>query len=489
MRRRTLLSAAGAAAVGAAGAGTLPSAANADYTTTVNPATNWGTWEGWGTSLCWWGKAYGDRDDLADVCFTTKSVSYNGTSLPGLGLNIVRYNAGACSTVAAGGDNMVVSPNISPTRQMDGYWLDWNSSDPSSASWNWYADANQRNLLWKARDRGANLFELFSNSPMWWMCYNHNPSGSPTGLTDNLQSWNYQQHAAYLATIARYAHDNWGFTFHSVEPFNEPNSGWWTAGGTQEGCHFDISTQATVINYLRTELDNRGLNAALLTASDENTYDGATATWIGLGSTAQGNVQKINVHGYQDGGGRRDVLYTAAHNAGKVLWNSEYGESDGTGLSLASNLTLDFRWLHNTAWVYWQALDGGGWGLIQADESAGTTGAVNLKYYVLAQFTRHIRAGMRIIDGGEANTVAAYDATNHKLILVTTNYGTAQTIGYDLSKFGTVPDGAVSRWATQTDGSGDKYTAHSGTQVSGKRFSVAFPTNTVQTFEVSGVVM
>jgi galactan endo-1,6-beta-galactosidase len=488
MRRRTLLSAAGAAAMGAAGAG-IPSAANADYTTTVNPGTSWGTWEGWGTSLCWWGKAYGNRDDVADVCFTRNSVSYNGTSLPGLGLNIVRYNAGACTTNSIGGQSMVVSPNISPTRQMDGYWLDWNSSDPSSASWNWYADTNQRNLLWKARDRGANLFELFSNSPMWWMCVNHNPSGSADGTSDNLQSWNYQQHAVYLATIAKYAHDHWGFTFHSVEAFNEPMSAWWTATGTQEGCHFNVSTQATVINYLRGELNSRGLGSTLLTASDETSYDLARSTWASLGSTAQGNVQKINVHGYQYGGGRRDLLYAAAQASGKVLWNSEYGESDATGLSLASNLTLDLRWLHPTAWVYWQAFDGGGWGLIQADEAAGTTGAVNLKYYVLAQFSRHIRPGMRIIDGGESNTVAAYDATNHKLVLVTTNYGTAQTITYDLSKFTTVPNGTVSRWSTQTDGSGDRYTAHGGTTVSGKKFSVPFPTNTVQTFEVAGVVI
>src|SRR4051812_45969320 len=126
MRRRTLFSAAGAAAVGAAGAGLIPAAAHADYTTTVDPGTSWGTWEGWGTSLCWWGKAYGDRDDVADLCFTRNSVPYNGTSLPGLGLNIVRYNAGACTTDSIGGQRMVVSPNISPTRQIDGYWLDWN---------------------------------------------------------------------------------------------------------------------------------------------------------------------------------------------------------------------------------------------------------------------------------------------------------------------------------------------------------------------------
>jgi galactan endo-1,6-beta-galactosidase len=489
MRRRTFLAAAGAAVVGST-LGQFP--AHADYSTTVNPGTTWGTWEGWGTSLCWWGKAYGSDATLADIMFTTDTVSYDGTPLPGLGLNIVRYNAGACTPNSINGQSMQVSPNISPSRQMEGYWLDWFSSDPASSSWNWSADANQRNLLLAARDRGATKFELFSNSPIWWMCYDHNPSGSVLGITDNLQNWNYDQHAVYLATIARYAHDNWGVDFTSVDAFNEPSSPGWLSTGTQEGCHFGSSTQATVIPYLRSELDARGLGGTMVAASDENSYDLALASWLLLGSTAQGVVDKINVHGYQYGGGRRDLLYDAAQAAGKVLWNSEYGEGDATGLSLAGNLNLDMRWLHPTAWVYWQVLDGGGWGLIQADETAGTTGAVNTKYYVMAQYSRHVRPGMTVIDGGEGNTTAAYDPANHRLVLITTNYGTAQTITYDLSKFSSVtggPGGLVDRWATETSGTGDNYAHHADTYLSGTSFSAAFPANTVQTFEIANVFL
>lgn len=58
--------------------------------------------------------------------------------------------------------------------------------DPASASWDWNADANQRAMLLK-RERGADRFELFSNSPMWWMCANDNPSGAAKGSDDNLQ--------------------------------------------------------------------------------------------------------------------------------------------------------------------------------------------------------------------------------------------------------------------------------------------------------------
>src|SRR5271169_5290461 len=63
----------------------------------IEPGKTWGPWEGWGTSLCWWAKGLGDRDDIADLLFTTKAVDFNGQKLPGLGLNFARYNVGACS--------------------------------------------------------------------------------------------------------------------------------------------------------------------------------------------------------------------------------------------------------------------------------------------------------------------------------------------------------------------------------------------------------
>ena len=34
---------------------------------------------------------------------------------------------------------------------------------------------------------------------------------------------------------------------------------------------------------------------------------------------------------------------------------------------------------------------------------------VNTKFYVMAHYSRHIRPGMKIINGGDGNTVAAYD--------------------------------------------------------------------------------
>ena len=457
-------------------------AVRGDYSTTIQPQNTRGVWEGWGVSLCWWANVFGNRNDLADIVFSTNYTSLNGYSLPGLGLNIARYNAGACTTNAIGADTMQASANIPSFRQMPGFWLNWDSADPASASWKWSADANQRSMLLKAKARGANLFELFSNSPLWWMCYNHNPSGSANGSDNNLQSWNYQQHAVYLATIALMAKTNWGVTFNAVEPFNEPSANWWTATGAQEGCHVDPAIQSPVIGYLRTELDGRGLTGIKVSGSDESYYDQASSTWNSFDAVTKAQVGRVNVHGYQGTGGRRDLLCSAV--AGKQLWNSEYGDSDGTGMTLARNLTLDFRWLRMTAWCYWQAFDSGGWGLIQSNPGDNWIGSPNPKYYVAAHYTRHIRPGMTIIDGGEDNTVAAYDRPNRKLVLVTVNYGTPQWITYSLTNFA-IAAGPIRKWSTVT-GVGGKYQASAMTLLD-RSFKSWFETNSVQTLEIQNV--
>ncbi len=489
IRRRTLLAATGGALVGGAlAAGT----AHADATIAVNPGTSYGTWEGWGTSLAWWANVFGNRNDFADLFFTTNSVTYNGTTLPGLGLNIARYNLGACSWNTVSGESMVKSANIPGFKQIEGFWQDWNNEDPTSSAWDWTADANQRAMLQKATTRGATT-ELFANSPMWWMCSNHNPSGAADG-GNNLQTWNYRQHASHLAATALHARNNWGVNFATVDPFNEPASSWWTAAGTQEGCHMDPAVQAAVLPYMRSELDKRGLTGIRISASDETNYDTARSTWSSFGSSTKALVSQVNVHGYQGSDGRRDLLYTdVVTTSGKKLWNSETGDSDGTGLTLATNLCYDFRWLHPTAWCYWQVMDPStGWALIAYDANTLQPTTIQTKYYVMAQFSRHIRPGMRILDTGVSYAAAAYDASARRLVIVAVNTSTsAQTLTFDLSRFTTVSGGSggvVPRWNTVTTG-GDRYRSYSNTFLSGKSVAVPFAAKAVQTLQIDGVVI
>jgi galactan endo-1,6-beta-galactosidase len=279
-----------------------------------------------------------------------------------------------------------------------------------------------------------------------------------------------------------------------VEPFNEPSSSWWTATGTQEGCHIDAATQAAVLPHLRAELDKRGLTGTRIAASDETSYDLARTTWNSFSATAKGYVDRVNVHGYQGSGGRRDLLYAdVVTTARKALWNSETGDSDATGLTTASNLLYDFRWLHPTAWVYWQVMDpSAGWAAIAYDPDTRQPGAVQTKYYVLAQFTRHIRPGMTILDTGVSHAAAALDRPAKRLVIVAANTSAAaQTLTFDLSRFSAVTGGSgglVPRWNTVTTG-GERYTPHADLRLNGKAVAVPFAAKSVQTLQIDGVTV
>src|SRR2546430_16884833 len=78
--------------------------------------------------------------------------------------------------------------------------------------------------------------------------------------------------AIYLSTVARYARDHWNIYFRSVEAFNEPSPGWWKFPGRQDGCHFDLGTQRTSLDELRSDLDTAGHHVALSVACDDNSH-------------------------------------------------------------------------------------------------------------------------------------------------------------------------------------------------------------------------
>ncbi|KAF1335653.1 Equilibrative nucleoside transporter, partial [Globisporangium splendens] len=481
--------------------------AAADYTVTVKGKDAALTqWEGWGTSLCWWANEFGDRADIADLLFTLNgsvSLTNGASNLPALGFNIARYNIGGSGSNVVNDNgksvSMKASKDMPAFKTIQSFWLNWFNSDPASSSWNWAVDAKQRTMLQAAKRRGANLLEAFSNSPPWWMTNNYATAGADKkGTIDNLQSWNHEQFAVYLATVVKYAKDNWGITFNYVEPFNEPMAEWWVYPKAQEGCHFTLATQNSVLKYLRTHLDQRGLQSIAISASDENNPQQAYNTLKTLSSSADviKSFQKVNTHGY-DGlkpyrGTYRGPLKTLAQQNGKKLWDSEYGEDDASGLSLAESIGLDINDMGVSAFVYWQALDSGAWGLIQSNPGDVWIGGPNPKYYVLAQYSRHIRPGMKIISsGGDKKTVVAYDASRKVLVIVTVNTDTIPlTISYDLSSYTSVA-GPIKVWKTETSGTGDLYRSSTldDKYRSNKYFESVFTAKSVQTFEIQGVVL
>ena len=394
----------------------------------VDPARQYQTLEGWGTSLCWWAHVVGQdypvavRDDYLTKIFDPKQ---------GLGLNIVRYNIG-------GGENPALPGSMQYRARVPGY-------QPSPGVWDWSADAGQRSILAEARKRGVTLCEAFSNSPPYWMTLSGSVTGAPDGGS-NLDPAYADQFADYLAEVVRHFQDAWGVTFDSVEPVNESGDYWWKKGGSQEGCHFDAKNgtgndQNSVIVKTAAALKRRG-SRTIISASDENSIDRMVASWNAYDPTAQAAVGRINTHSY--GGSKRAELRDTAQAAGKKLWMSEYGDGDGSGLTMSHRILSDMKQMQPTAWIYWQVSDGGGWGMMVHDDNRRGPDAAHYtlseKYWVMANYSRFLRPGYRFIDVGDDNTLAGYDAKTKTLVLVATNSGKADApLSYDLSRFRRLP--------------------------------------------------
>ena len=473
----------------------LPSQVTADYTVKADAGTTiLNSWDGWGTSLCWWANVFGNRQDIADVFFTLQdSVTLEGgpSNLPGLGLNIVRYNIGGSSknVIDDGGTKIAMkqSPKMAAFRFMEAFWVDWTNNDSRSNSWDWNADLNQRTMLDLAIKRGVDLTEAFSNSPPWWMTYNYAVAGGDDGEKDNLHTRNHDLFAYYLAIVVQYAKEHWGVNFNYVAALNEPTSIWWKFPQKQEGCHFDIDSQNSVLLKLRRHLNNLGLEDVAISLSDENTPTIATSTLRSMSSKPDvlAAFGKVNTHSYESLSlSRGPPLKNLVTKLNKKLWDSEYGEYDSTGLNLALCIALDINTMGVSAFVYWQVLDNGGWGLVQASLADKTLGPVNSKFYVLAQYTRHIRPGMAILSTSDLeHTVVAYDASSNLLVLVTVNpEKAASTVTFDLSSFKTV-NGQISTWTTKMREPGANYKS-STIELSTTSFSVSIPAVSVMTFEI-----
>lgn len=480
--------------------------ARGDYTLTVNKDEDRGTWEGWGCSLAWWGNGVGGsvyQDTYADLLFTLNPVSFKGLSLPGLGLSIARYNVGGGGLPSDDiGGTVDARPKAMPWyKDIDGYWRDWYDSNPASASWDFYRDSNQRNMMWAARDRGATL-EFFANAPMWWMTIAKSSAGGA------LQSWNRRDFARYLASVVWYAHSRWGVSVSSLEPFNEPTAGWWTYPKDQEGCNISANVQKEIVGYLREELDSHGLKSVAIAGSDENTMTQAVATYNyfagqrvtvnGVSTNVAGLLGKVNVHAYNGldpwrDNAARQSLRRAVGN--KRLWVSEYGDGDGSGMTLARTITEDLNYLRPTAWVYWQPVEPySAWGLVNAaygntsDETSSTRAEplwVYYKYYVFAQFSRFLRPGDKLIGSNDANTIVAYHRGEQKLVLITVNYGTPQRITYDLTSTAFLADGDAAVTATNTSGS--KLLQDSSVPLRGKKLTINAEANSIYSVRLSGV--
>ncbi|MFI8370548.1 RICIN domain-containing protein [Streptomyces sp. NPDC085466] len=491
----------GAAAVAALLAPGLTPAASAAaeeagqaVTVRLDPSYQQQPFEGWGTALAWFANVTGgwpdaQRNALADALY----------GADGLGFTIARYNIG-------GGDSPETAPYMRPGGAVPGWWNrpgpespDWWDPD-NPAHWNPDADANQRWWVTAAKARGADTFEAFSNSAPYFMTNSGLVSGAWDPNHDNLRSDQYERFAAYLSGAMKRAEAATGVTFDSLSPINEPNTDYWRAGGRQEGSHWDPASQARMITTMRARLNADGVTTPIA-AMDETNPNVFRTDWDSYDPAVKSSIGRLNTHTYGTGGrtGVRDI----AKGSGTPLWMSEVDLGGSVGqsftdmspaLDLTQRVNEDFRELEPRAWVLWQAVEdyenmtpgreNSNWGLIQTDftpqDAATEPLRKNKKYWAMANYTKFVRPGARVINTDNADTFAALRPAGQGAVVVHTNpTGEPQRLTLNLGGFQTVGSGAVQRYTT--DGTKNLH-RESDLTAAGKTLTVTVGAGSVTTF-------
>ncbi|MGW0817860.1 glycoside hydrolase [Streptomyces viridiviolaceus] len=521
-RKRRLLGAAALTAL-ATGAALLSVPAQAEpaaaaaVTVRPDPSYRQERFEGWGTSLVWFANATGDyppeiRERLARLLFDDD----------GLALNIARYNVG-------GGNAPDVKDYLRAGGAVEGWWKApagttredtgwWSADDP--ADWNEDADDTQRWWVQRIKD-DIDHWETFSNSPPWFMTVSGYVSGGFDATTDQLKTDSVDDFAAYLAGATRRLEEAEGIEVDTVDPFNEPNTPYWSTrlgadgepvGGRQEGAHMGPELQRKVLQALAPAL-RKAKTKAGISAMDETNPGTFARNWNAYSQADRDLVGRMNVHTY--GTGQRTTVRDLAKAADKPLWMSEVGGDWGDGqdfedmrpgLGLARQIVDDLRELEPRAWVFWQPVEdydnmkpggesaeGGNWGSIQIpfsctaeDTPASCPIRTNTKFDTARNFTHFIKPGDRLIGTDDTSSAAAVTRDGKGASLVHVNSTTAaRTVTIDLSKFRTVSGNAtVTPVVTSADGGLER---QASVQVRDHRATYTVPAQSVTSFVVKGV--
>ena len=435
----------------------------------------YGEFQGFGTSLCWWANRVGYSDALTEQA---TEAFYNKDT--GLGMTIGRYNIGGGDAPdhdhITRSDSKVPGYAVDPTRittEEEGKNFDQYDMTAGYA-WNydWDADKNQLNVLMKAAQKAGEDFlgEAFSNSPPYFMTYSGCSSGGEGGA-ENLRSDCYEAFSKYLVDVTKHLKKE-GYSLSSLEPMNEPASGWPALSAKQEGCRITPDSISVLLPALRTTMDQGGLNDMILAGCDYSNTTETKSVYDKIDDTAKSLLDRMDIHCYSYS--KKSGAYTkeTAEKEGKNLWMSEvdgsYAEGSKAGemaaaLGLAKNMTSQINYLMPSAWVLWDAIDihvdadnkydadsksaedyknldkNGFWGIAVADHNEGKV-ILTKKYYGMGQYSRYIRPGYTLLGSASSSatkvySVAAFDASSGETVVVATNLsGQAQETQIDLSK-------------------------------------------------------
>ena len=378
------------------------------------------TFEGFGTSTCWWAQTISDeklRDDIAKALFSDTE---------GLGLDIIRYNIG-------GGEADNPDTRIWDTsRRTESFYV--YDEARGEYVYDFTRDENARLFLDKAIEYGAKEVILFCNSPHYSMTLTGHASGGFTENTSNLPEENYDDFVDYLLTIADWFVKE-GYPVTYISPINEPQWSWGGEWVGQEGCHYEPDEAVKLLSMFAEEMIERNTpyklsgvetgqlswwyNDYLFKFFENETLDSYCDTFTGHSYWLDGNrEEKTNF-----GNTFRDNF------ADKKFEMTEWCELPLTidsktidsGLHMANVMIEDLTLLDAVSWQSWTAFNGDG--LLY--EENGELKMYN-RYYAYKQFSSFIEEGMtrvKVFDeiGLNENIAKVAFTDDEKTVLVVVN--------------------------------------------------------------------
>ncbi|KZX21818.1 glycoside hydrolase [Rathayibacter tanaceti] len=539
-------------------AAAAPAQAADTFRITPNPAFAGEAFEGWGTSLVWFANATGNYPEALREDLYQKVFGEDGLDLNIARYNIGGGNASDVQDYLRPGgavegwwkpDTTGAAYGGTTTNYADRAALlaKWNADDP--ASYDWTADETQRWWVEKlAAEQQISHWEAFANSAPYFMTESGYVSGGFTATSEQLKPAAEQQFAKYLVNVTEHVEDEYGIEFDTLDPFNEPNTNYWgtqltngvPTGGRQEGMHMGPARQADLIPDVAAALEASTTDAGLA-AMDETNPSIFTTNWAAYSPAIRAEVDRMNVHTY--GTSDRLAVRDLSKQADTDLWMSEiegnwvqgYDPANiENGLGIAGRIHDDLRELEPKAWVLWQPVEdlynmspkgeNLNWGSIfidldcqpyqeaggelwksarrVADAGGDSTKApvcgveTNSKFNTIRNFTTFISEGDRLMSVNDTASTAAIRADGTGATIVHSNTATAsQTITLDLSRFGTIADGATVTPSVTTQASsaaaptGNALVQKTAVVIDreSRTATVTVPAKSVTTFAIDGV--
>lgn len=371
-------------------------------TVLVNKAHTHQTIRDFGASACWWAPGMGTEpcvDQLLDLLFSEK----------GLGLNVLRFNAGGS-----------VKSDRSDARTDKPAWRAPLSALKEDGTYDIRRDIGTWTVVQKAARLGTITdFTLFMNSPPSTMTVNGLTSAERPAAEDqyvsNLRPDCYEQYARYVADVTE-MYVMSGIPVKYVSPINEPQ--WqWDDRNRQEGCHYSpeecVRIFRLVIQSLREKaMQNPAMSRVRISMPEtaqwwQHTYvhdmyrlmcqDPEISPWIdhfsahSYGTTAE---QKKTTREYFDSLG----ISIPLHQTEWAPLHDKNTDGMDFALELANVLYEDMTILHTEHWTWWLGVTASPtWpdGLIRIDPKTMEI-ALPKRYFAMKHHSRFIRDHVQI---------------------------------------------------------------------------------------------